>query len=187
MPADISEYGPQFGAGAAGWRRAALGGWAWAAAAVLAVLGLSGLAPWAGAHGHEALAAAVYKGFSAACHQMPERSFHLWGLPLAVCARCAGLYVGAAAGVLLYPLARDLSRRDAPARGWLLWAALPTSVDFALGLFGIWENTHLSRFLTALVLGGAAAFYVVPAAVGLSCTRLARRSDGRAAAGVGPA
>jgi hypothetical protein len=54
-----------------------------------------------------------------------------------------------------------------PGRAWLLAAALPTAVDFALGFFGVWENTHLSRFLTALLLGAVTAFYVVPGVVDL--------------------
>ena len=33
---------------------------------------------------------------------------------------------------------------------------------FFAGFFGIWENTHLSRFLTGALLGSVAVFYVVP-------------------------
>jgi uncharacterized membrane protein len=113
----------------------------------------------------------AYGSFGTVCHQIPERSFHLEGFPLAVCARCFGLYVGAAAGVLFYPLARGLARRDAPGRAWLLAAAAPTTIDFALGFFGVWENTHWSRFLTAFLLGAAAAFYIVPGLVELASRR----------------
>jgi hypothetical protein len=41
-------------------------------------------------------------------------------------------------------------------------AALPLALDFALGFFGIWENTHLSRVLTGALLGAVAVFYIVP-------------------------
>ena len=34
------------------------------------------------------------------CHQRPERSFHLAGAQLPVCARCLGLYAGGAAGAI---------------------------------------------------------------------------------------
>jgi uncharacterized membrane protein len=178
MRLPISEYVPQVASPAEPGRVRCGAVWAWAltASGVLFVLGLIMLAPWARANGYTLLGAVVYKGFSGVCHQMPERSFHFEGFPLAVCARCFGLYAGAAAGVLLYPLARGLGRRDPPARLWLLAAAAPTTVDFALGFFGVWENTHLSRFLTAVLLGAAVAFYVVPAALDLGYRRALRRA-----------
>jgi uncharacterized membrane protein len=170
MPAPISEYVPQFASaeGARRLRRAAWRAWCFAAAVALLFVGAVALAPFLRARGWFVAAQVFYQGFSAACHQMPERSFHVEGFPLAVCARCSGLYAGALFGVLAYPLVRSLRRTDAPGRWWLLAAALPTSVDFALGVLGLWENTHFSRFLTALVLGAASASYIVPGAVGLA-------------------
>ena len=58
---------------------------------VVCVLTLA--APLALAHGR-ADALPVYLGFSFFCHQSPERSFALAGLPLAVCHRCSGIYLG---------------------------------------------------------------------------------------------
>jgi hypothetical protein len=49
---------------------------------------------------------------------------------------------------------------------------VPTTVDFALGFFGVWANTHASRFLTALPLGVAVACFVVPGMVDLSLSPL---------------
>jgi uncharacterized membrane protein len=184
MPSPISDYVPQFPSPAesARVRRGAVWAWALTASAALAILGLTVLAPWARANGHTFLSTAAYGAFAGLCHQIPERSFHFEGFPLAVCARCFGLYAGAAAGVLLYPLARGLARRDAPARVWLLLAAAPSTLDFALGFFGFWENTHLSRFLTAVLLGACVAFYVVPAALDLGYRRSLRRALRGAAA-----
>jgi uncharacterized membrane protein len=51
-----------------------------------------------------ALIVGVYAIGSAICHQLPERSFHLWGAQMPVCARCAGIYVGAAVAALAAPL-----------------------------------------------------------------------------------
>jgi uncharacterized membrane protein len=41
------------------------------------------------------LAVAAYSIGHLICHQLPARSFHLWGASLPVCARCTGIYVGA--------------------------------------------------------------------------------------------
>lgn len=173
MPEAISEYVPQLAhddaESARRWRRAR---GAWGAAVGLAAV-LSALivgAPLLKAGGLQAASEVAYGAFALACHQLDERSFHLAGFKLAVCARCFGLYAGALAGALAYPLTRPLVRRDLPARGWLVAAAVPTSVDFALGFFRVWENTHASRFLTASLLGVVVAFYFVPGVVDLALT-----------------
>jgi uncharacterized membrane protein len=169
MPELISEYVPQFvsdvESARRGWRARSAGGAAAGVAAGLVALIVA--APLLRAGGAGEAAGAVYGAFGLVCHQMDARSFHVEGFKLAVCARCFGLYVGALAGAAVYPLARPLTRRDMPGRAWLLAAAAPTAVDFALGFFGVWENTHLSRFLTALLLGAVTAFYVVPGVVDL--------------------
>ena|GEM_PF-121050 len=145
-------------------------------------LGLIVAAPWARAHEHEAVAQALYHAFGAVCHQLPGRSFYLAGEPLAVCARCLGIYAGFALGVLCYPLVRSLRRADLPARHWLLLAALPTGVDFALGVAGLWANTHASRALTGALLGAVMALYVVPGLLDLGSRVRARRAAARLAA-----
>lgn len=172
MPEAISEYIPQLAhdeESARRWRRACLG-WAAATGCAAGLLALIVAAPLLKASGASTSAAAVYGAFTLLCHQMDERSFHLAGFKLAVCARCFGLYAGALLGALLYPLVRPLPRRDLPSRGWLLAAGLPTSIDFALGFFHVWENTHASRFVTASLLGVVVAFYFVPGAVDLALT-----------------
>jgi uncharacterized membrane protein len=58
------------------------------------------------AHG---LAAIVYACGSVICHQRPERSFFLRGAQLPVCARCAGIYAGAALACLA-PIRHRLAR-----------------------------------------------------------------------------
>jgi uncharacterized membrane protein len=172
MPESISEYVPQLvhdEESARRWRRA-LAGWAVAAGLAAGLLALIVGAPLLKAGGMSGAAQSVYGAFALLCHQMDERSFHLLGFKLAVCARCFGLYAGALLGALVYPLARPLVRRDLPARGWLIAAGVPTLVDFALGFFRVWENTHASRFLTASLFGLAVAFYFVPGAVDLALT-----------------
>jgi len=45
-----------------------------------------------------ALIAGVYAVGSLVCHQLPERSYHLWTAQMPVCARCTGIYFGAVLG-----------------------------------------------------------------------------------------
>lgn len=145
----------------------------WLALLVVALVLLASvlIAPLATARGNVTLATVIYKSFNAICHQMPERSFYLHSHPLAVCARCWGVYIGFAVGVVVYPLVRSLKRRDAPSRGWLFAAAVPVTLDFLLGVLGIWANTHTSRALTGALLGGASVFYVLPGLIDLAYSR----------------
>jgi uncharacterized membrane protein len=181
MPASISEYVPQFVADDESARRvrAAWGAWGFALGVASLLVGMIVAAPLLRAEGAVAASQTIYNGFRVVCHQMAARSFYFAGFPLAVCARCFGLYVGALAGVASYPLVAPIMRREAPPRHWLILAALPTTIDFALGFFHIWENTHWSRFLTALLLGIVAASYVMPGLVDLSLMRLQRASRAR--------
>ena len=153
---------------ATGGGRGAIAAWLFVSAIALVVVGLVVAAPFAQSHGHPEFASPVYKAFSFVCHQIPERSFHLNGRQLGVCSRCTGLYSGFAVAALIYPLARSLKRTDTPARVWLILAALPLAIDFALTYFGIWSNTQLSRFLTGALLSSVAVFYIMPGLVELS-------------------
>ena len=46
------------------------------------------------------VSAGAYLMGGVVCHQRPDRSFHPGGVQMPVCARCAGLYLGAGVGVL---------------------------------------------------------------------------------------
>ncbi len=169
MPIPVSSYVPQCVPTDARSRRS-LVAWLIVSGGALALLALVLLAPITAARGHSFLSYVMYGIFRAVCHQMPERSFHIGGHALAVCARCSGIYAGVAVGALLYPLMRPLKSRHTPARAWLFAAALPTTIDFALGVFGVWENTHFSRAMTGALLGATAAFFIVPGVVDLAYT-----------------
>ena len=151
--------------------------WSVSATLTLVFVSLIIVAPVALARDHNSLGYLLYEMFGRVCHQIPERAFYIEGHPFAVCARCTGIYVGFGVGVLIYPLVRSLSRGDAPERRWLLFAVIPTVLDFALGLFNLLENTHLSRTLTGTLLGAVVAFYVVPGLMDLSRMSF-RRSPG---------
>ncbi|MER3429355.1 MAG: hypothetical protein C4334_14940 [Pyrinomonas sp.] len=153
-----------------GSRARDLGAWAAvvASAALLSVLIIG--APWLARRGNTLLAESLRHAFSVVCHQRPERSFYLWGYPLAVCARCTGIYLGAFCGALIYPLLRSLRDRTSPARRWLILSAVPLALDWGLGFSHVLENSSFSRCATGLLFGFALAFYVVPGLLDLRFT-----------------
>jgi len=74
-----------------------------AAAVVWAALIVA--APYLASRAHTSASASVlilgvYGLGSLICHQLPERSYQLWAAQMPVCARCAGIYFGAACGAL---------------------------------------------------------------------------------------
>jgi uncharacterized membrane protein len=180
MPASPAEYVSPFAPREVSLqsRRRAWNAWACALALALLWMGLIVGAPVAASGGHEILAFVVYRGLGAVCHQMPERAFWIAGHPLAVCARCLGIYAGFTLAVLVYPFVVRGWRRTAvvatPRREWLLVALAPTTIDFMLGITGLWANTHSSRALTGAWLGAWGAFYVVPGFVEIGHERVRR-------------
>ena len=139
--------------------------WAIGLAVVVFWVGLIVAAPLLQAEGINAVATPLYHFFGYICHQIPERSLHLAGHQLAVCSRCFGVYFGLAAGFVVYPLWRRVDEIEPLPRIWLILAILPITVDWSLTVFGIWENTHVSRFVTGTILGFACAVFIIPAIV----------------------
>src|SRR5262249_38310806 len=70
----------------------------WAAALPLSTLVASMTRTPATAFG---FAFVIYAMGGLVCHQRPERSFWLWGAQMPVCARCSGIYAGAALAAAL--------------------------------------------------------------------------------------
>lgn len=111
-------------------------------------------------HTFAAPAALVYAGASRICHQRPERSFHLAGTQLPVCARCAGLYFSAAVGAL-GGWVSGRRRWRASARTALVMAAAPTAISWLLEHLGGVPMSNGLRALAALPLGGVAGWLFV--------------------------
>ena len=115
--------------------------------------------------------ALIYVGAGQICHQRPERSFHLEGRRMPVCARCTGLYLAAPlglAGVLL--MRRRAGADDRTYRRWrvaIVAAALPTVISVGLEwVGGPGLSSNISRAVTALPLGAVLAAAVGAALVG---------------------
>ena len=102
------------------------------------------------------VSALVYALGAVVCHQLPDRSFHLAGVQLPVCARCTGLYVGAAVGLLGWALGARTRPHPWP-RGWALLAlavaSVPTATTVATAWVGLGDPANIWRATLALPLG----------------------------------
>lgn len=120
-----------------------------------------------------ALSGLVYLAGAVVCHQRPERSFAWAGQPWPVCARCAGLYLGAAAAVLLFlTVGHPRARVSTTVRAASGRASARFSVGLALmpaALTLLWEWTtgltppNLMRAATGVAIGATVAWVVMQA------------------------
>jgi uncharacterized membrane protein len=116
------------------------------------------------AHGYTLFPAIVYEAAGLICHQRPERSFHLAGIQLPVCARCFGLYASGAAGAVAACLG-GLSKAARPASGSataiLAVAAIPTALTLMLEWGGFMHPSGATRAIAGAPLGIVAGWAFV--------------------------
>ena len=111
----------------------------------------------------------VYGVGSLVCHQLTERSYRLWAAQMPVCARCAGIYFGAAMSAICMAVYRTTNVAQCfslakTARLALTLAVTPT----ALTLLYEWTTgqmpAHAIRALAGVPIGAVAAWLVVTVA-----------------------
>jgi len=142
------------------WRRAFVGASIlWALALPLASLAAS---QTPASNVGYVFAAAVYLIGSMVCHQLPARSFHVWMTQMPVCARCTGIYAGAAIAAVV-GAAWPRVWRTANARLVLAVAAIPTGVTLVFEWTTGTTPPNALRAAAGVPLGAAAAFLVVHA------------------------
>ena len=164
--------------------------WLFVANAVLAVLtGLPIAAPVLMAAKLSSAARVIYLLFRPLCHQLPERSFFLFGpqatytlaelqrllgpdVPLrfagdasvgyttALCQRDLATYGAMLLGGLGFALVRD--RLRALPLGAFVLLCLPIAVDGLGQLFGLWRSTWWSRSVTGATFGLAVVWLAYP-------------------------
>jgi uncharacterized membrane protein len=119
-------------------------------------------APALAARSHALAAALLYLAFSPVCHQLPDRSFALYGYPWAVCHRCAGIYWGMfCASFIPFSALRFLCSLRIR-RIWAVGASVPVILDLALPMLGLWRNSATSRFATGILFGSMLTSLLVP-------------------------
>ena len=106
--------------------------------------------------------AVVMSAFAPSCHQLPARSPHIGGVPIAVCDRCSGIYLGVALGMAVARLAHPVWKRVRPYRHHLLLAALaPLGLDWIAGVLGLGVHSLWSRAATGLGFGLTASSFMM--------------------------
>ena len=144
----------------------------WAALIILApALTRGGLAPALTRRAGDVIALGVYLAGSLVCHQRPERSFHLFGVQMPVCARCTGIYLGAAlAAIVTVILVRTPAlvtpKRRSREGGWPRWAAAAVSAAPAvLTLVYEWTSGDMPsngiRAASGVPMGAVASWMIL--------------------------
>lgn len=103
----------------------------------------------------------LYGLFSPVCHQISERSFFLFGFPLAVCTRCLGIYTGCLLGLVLYPFIQGFRFTAVPKMRIFLLFTSPIAADTLGNFFSVWITTPWLRFLIGFSWGVILPFYFV--------------------------
>ena len=107
----------------------------------------------------------IYQKFfavgSTVCHQIPSHSFHYGETQFALCARCAGLYLGSLIGLGYY--FTQGKKKALPSRGilillivfFLLWAGdgVNSFISDFLNRPFLYETTNLTRLATGFGMG----------------------------------
>ena len=106
---------------------------------------------------HSGFSPLAYFCFSGICHQLPDRSFYIFGEKFAVCERCTSIYFAFLTGVLLYPLIRRI-------KGNYLQYALYLSlliivIDFLFGYIKMFQNTY-TIFFSGALFGLCASYFI---------------------------
>jgi uncharacterized membrane protein len=118
---------------------------------------------------------AVYAIGSFVCHQLPERSWRLWTAQMPVCARCAGIYLGAAIAATACSVAQPFraARMDGGRpeglrydrlRVLLAVAALPSAITLVYEWTTGVTPSNALRFAAGIPIGVVVTWLVVSAA-----------------------
>lgn len=103
----------------------------------------------------------IYSIFSPLCHQNPLRSFFFLGYPLAVCARCLGIYFGFFAGTGLYPFLKGFSNLALPKTQTFIFLSTPIVIDTLGNFLHLWMTSNWIRFILGFIWGAILPFYFI--------------------------
>ena len=102
----------------------------------------------------------IYAAYSLVCHQLPSRSFFIFGQQMAFCQRDLAIYASLLVGMLAFGLVRR-RLRPLPVRFYLLMI-LPMAIDGITQTVGLRLSTWQLRVVTGVLFGTANAWLALP-------------------------
>lgn len=122
------------------------------------ILATSALCSWAIASGASMQWRLLFRLI---CHGRIERSLELFDVPMPICARCTGIYVGLMGGLAAFWLIRFVKEK------WMRTAAFiavtPLAIDGLTQLAGFRESTNPLRIATGVIAGLAFGLWILSA------------------------
>jgi uncharacterized membrane protein len=122
--------------------------------------GLPLLGPWLLSRGLTAPANAIYFLYHFTCHQMPSRSFYVFGHKMCYCERCMAIYSGFFFLGIFYAFVRG--RIQPLAWRWLFLLWVPMALDGFTQLFGWRESTWELRVVTGALFALSCVWFGFP-------------------------
>lgn len=98
--------------------------------------------------------------FRPLCHGIESRCFHLAGVPMPICGRCTGLYIGFLVGIGLFAGLRKLQQLRIPS-ALVIFMILPLVVDGSTQALGLRTSSNELRLFTGLLAGSAGLAWVM--------------------------
>jgi uncharacterized membrane protein len=123
-------------------------------------LGLAFLAPALSAAGWTEAGSLLFQAYHLACHQLPGRSFFVFGEQVAFCQRDVAIFGAILLAGLVYAAGRG--RLQAP--NWRVYGllVLPMAIDGTTQLLGWRESTWELRVATGVLFGVATVWFLYP-------------------------
>jgi uncharacterized membrane protein/glutaredoxin len=122
--------------------------------------GLPFLAPILMANGYSMPANLIYTVYQFLCHQLPSRSYFIYGYQVAYCQRDTAIYTTLLVATLLFPLVRR-QLKPLPWQ-WYLVLITPMAIDGLTQLVGLRFSNWQLRTITGALFGLATAWLALP-------------------------
>jgi uncharacterized membrane protein len=99
--------------------------------------------------------------FRMMCHGLVRRCLEIFDVPMPICARCVGIYVGLLAGVAFFRIVPLL--RERVMRSVAIAAVFPLALDGLTQLAGFRESNNSLRMATGVIAGLAFGLWILSA------------------------